>query len=141
MSAITISTDDFSKLSIDTQNEIINRLFPSKNNTTQLDDSEGELTKKQVNEIISKLSDKSKGVLRAAASFKSNSINFDELLEKLDTDAEDIKGVWSGLTTRCRNVTGDSEFRLIEWIWNEEEEYHTMKFHPTTYTHITSFFQ
>lgn len=145
MTSVSISKEDFVKLSISTRDEIIKLL--SNNSTIYLSEDaegDGELTKKQVNEIIKGLSEKSRGVLKAAASFDNHIIKFDDLLEKLDTDADAIKGVWSGITTRCRNVSNDPSFMLIEWVSEEDEDetvFANMRFHPTTYAHIVSYFK
>lgn len=138
MTYIGINKDDFSKLSISAQTEILN-LFKNNSLIDSSAEMDGELTKKQVNEIIKGLSEKSRNVLKAVANLGSNFIAFDDLLVELDTDADEIKGVWSGLTTRSRNITHDPEFTLIDWVWQGEECF--MKFHPTTYTHIVSYFQ
>lgn len=138
MTYIGINKDDFSKLSISAQTEILN-LFKNNSLIDSSEEMDGELTKKQVNEIIKGLSEKSRNVLKAVANLGSNFIAFDDLLVELDTDADEIKGVWSGLTTRSRNITHDPEFTLIDWVWQGEECF--MKFHPTTYSHIVSYFQ
>lgn len=138
MTHISINKDDFSKLSISAQTEILN-LFKNNSLTDSSEEMNGELTKKQVNEIIKGLSEKSRNVLKAVANLGSNFIAFDDLLVELEADADEIRGVWSGLTTRSRNITHDPEFTLIEWVWQGEECF--MKFHPTTYTHIVSYFQ
>lgn len=138
MTYISINKDDFSKLSISAQTEILN-LFKNNSLIDSSEEMDGELTKKQVNEIIKGLSEKSRNVLKAVANLGSNFIAFDDLLVELDANADEIKGVWSGLTTRSRNITHDPEFTLIDWVWQGEECF--MKFHPTTYTHIVSYFQ
>lgn len=138
MTHISINKDDFSKLSISAQTEILN-LFKNNSLIDSSEEMDGELTKKQVNEIIKGLSEKSRNVLKAVANLGSNFIAFDDLLVELEADADEIKGVWSGLTTRSRNITHDPDFTLIEWVWQGEECF--MKFHPTTYTHIVSYFQ
>lgn len=139
MSNIVISKEDFSKLSHSVQTEILNLFL--KKQIIQQDELDGELTKKQVFDLIEGLSDKSKGVLKATVKFENNSINFNELLEELDTTEEDLKGVWSGLTKRTRNVANDSDLHLINWYWNEEDQSYTLTFHPTTYSHIVSYFK
>ncbi|MBF7686528.1 hypothetical protein I2F17_11940 [Acinetobacter sp. B10A] len=139
MSNICIEKSDFYKLSIATQNEIIS-LFKNKATFSEGEyDDQGELTKKQVYEIISGLSEKSRNVLKAIASFHKNNILFDNLLNVLGTNEKEIKGVWSGLTTRSRNITNDPEFLLITWLWNED--ICTMKFHPITYKYIVMYFK
>lgn len=138
MTHISINKDDFSKLSISAKTEILN-LFKNNSLINSSEEMDGELTKKQVNEIIKGLSEKSRNVLKAVANLGSNFIAFDDLLDELEADADEIKGVWSGLTTRSRNITHDPDFILIEWVWQGEECF--MKFHPTTYTHIVSYFQ
>lgn len=138
MTHISINKDDFSKLSISAQTEILN-LFKNNSLIDSSEEMDGELTKKQVNEIIKGLSEKSRNVLKAVANLGSNFIAFDDLLVELEADADEIKGVWSGLTTRSRNITHDPDFILIEWVWQGEECF--MKFHPTTYTHIVSYYQ
>lgn len=140
MTNISISKEDFFKLSTASQTEILN-LFTTKNIGSDSEECLGELTKIQVNKIIKGLSEKSRDVLKAAASFGNNNILFDDLLDNLGVEADDIKGVWSGITTRCRNVTDDRSFLLIDWVLDEDDQVYTMKFHPNTYAHIVSYFQ
>lgn len=139
MSMISISSQDFAKLSKTAQIEILN-LFKS-NRAYDDEDRDGELTYKQVQEVISRLSEKSRWLLKAVVNFNKSEINLNLLLEELDTDEQDLRGAWSGITNSCRNVSGDPEFLLFSKTWNEDEEAYILKFHPTTYVHISSFFQ
>lgn len=140
MSNIVLSKQDVQKLSSAAQKEIINLLFKKNGEKTSEEDF-GELTKKQVFDLIDGLSEKSRGVLKAVANFEENSIKFNDLLKELDANEKDIKGVWSGITTRSRNISNDSEFYLINWEWSEDQQSYLMKFHPTTYSHIVTYFQ
>lgn len=138
MSLISISSNDFSKLSKTAQTEILN-LFKS-NRSYEEADNDGELRYKEVAEVMSRLSQKSTRVLKKVVSFRNNRINLNDLIDILDEEDKDLKGVWSGITTSCRNVSNDSSFQLFSKTWSEEEDCYYLNFHPTTYAHISSFF-
>lgn len=140
MSNIVLSKQDLQKLSVAAQNEIIN-LFFKMNLQESSEEDFGELTKKQVSDLIFGLSEKSRIVLKAVSEFNGNIINFNDLLTQLEVEEKDIKGVWSGLTTRSRNISNDPEFRLIYWEWSEDKQSYLMKFHPKTYEYIVAYFQ
>lgn len=140
MSDVILSKQDIQKLSVSAQNEIINLLFKTNLQESSEEDF-GELTKKQVSDLIDGLSEKSRSVLKAVAEFNENIINFNALLKLLEVEEKDIKGVWSGLTTRSRNISNDSEFYLIYWEWSEDQQSYLMKFHPKTYEYIVAYFQ
>lgn len=140
MASILIDEKDFGSLSKPTQQEIMKLFF--KNNIVLSDESDdqGELTKKHLNEIVSGLSEKSRNVLKAIASFKTNTVSLDDLLASLKVEYQDIQGVWSGITNRSRNITQDSEFILFQWVHDEQDDSHILKFHPNTYAHLVNFF-
>lgn len=140
MSDVILSKQDIQKLSVSAQKEIINLLF--KTNLQEFSEEDfGELTKKQVSDLIDGLSEKSRNVLKAVAEFNEHIINFNALLKLLKVDEKDIKGVWSGLTTRSRNISNDSEFYLIDWEWSEDQQSYLMNFNPKTYQYIVAYFQ
>lgn len=140
MASFVINEKEFRSLSKPTQQEIMKLFF--RNDIVLSDDSndQGELTKKHLNEIITGLSEKSRNVLKAIASFNTNKVLLNDLLAYLEVEYADIKGVWSGITTRSRNVTQDPEFLLFEWVYDDQEDSHVLKFHPNTYTHLVNFF-
>lgn len=50
-----------------------------------------------------------------------------------------LRGVWSGLTTRIRKLTGNSEAIVIDWVWDDEKEVWDGKMHPETVKALLSF--
>ncbi|WP_430417270.1 hypothetical protein [Parasphingorhabdus sp.] len=43
-----------------------------------------------------------------------------------------LRGVWSGLTTRIRKLTGNPKAVVIDWIWDDEKEVWDGQMHRET---------
>lgn len=141
MTSLTISLDKFMTLSENAQKEILD-LFRNKQKITREEATEGELTRRQVSNLLHGLSDKSKSVLKMTVKeFESDHIDYEQLLEKLDMVGENLTGVWSGITKRCRNVTGDQEFVLIDWAKCEDNDNYIGSMHPRTFSLMAEYFK
>jgi hypothetical protein len=103
---------------------------------------DGELTRRQVSNLLSVLSDKSKNILRTMVrNFSHNDINYRDLLKNLGmTEEDNLTGVWSGITKRSRNVANDPSFDLIDWNSNEDN-IAVGSMHPTTFKYISEYFK
>lgn len=143
MTHVSISLEDFKKLSLITQTEVLS-LFQPQINSENTEELEGELTRKQVNNLLTGLSDKSKNILRTIIkNFNHDNINYSELLKNLGlTEEDNLTGVWSGITKRSRNVSvaNDPSFNLITWNSNEDNIY-VGSIHPTTFKYISEYFK
>lgn len=141
MTSINISLDNFFGLSKSTQDEILN-LFKQEQPATTADTLEGELTRKQVNNFLNGLSDKSKTVLKGIVqNFENNNIHYGELVKKLDMGDVNLTGVWSGITKRSRNIANDPHFDLIDWYTYDKDGSAIGMMHPITYSHIAAYFR
>ncbi|MCU4385538.1 hypothetical protein [Acinetobacter radioresistens] len=141
MTQLVISLDQFQKLSTSTQAEILN-IFQPQINHENVEDVDGELTRRQVSNLLSGLSDKSKNILRTMVrNFSHNDINYRDLLKNLGmTEEDNLTGVWSGITKRSRNVANDPSFDLIDWNSNEDN-IAVGSMHPTTFKYISEYFK
>lgn len=143
MTNISISLEDFKKLSLTTQTEVLS-IFQPKISSENNEDLDGELTRRQVLNLINGLSDKSKNILRTIVkNFSHDDINYKELLKNLGmTEEDNLTGVWSGITKRSRNaaVANDPSFDLITWNPNQDNIY-VGSMHPTTFKYMTEYFK
>ena len=152
MASIIISSKDFNNLSTDCQQEIL-RLFQdlhtkigNENSEKQINTEEseqdyaGELTKKQVNDLMTGLSDKIKDILKKIVEYPHDSVLYQELLRDLGMQGQNMGGIWAGLTKRSRSVSKDPEFALINWDFNESQGDFVIKLHPQTYRYIQNYF-
>lgn len=152
MASIIISSKDFNNLSTDCQQEIL-RLFQdlhtkigNENSEKQINTEEseqdyaGELTKKQVNDLMTGLSDKIKDILKKIVEYPHDSVLYQELLKDLGMQGQKMGGIWAGLTKRSRTVSKDPEFALINWDFNESQGDFVIKLHPQTYRYIQNYF-
>jgi hypothetical protein len=152
MASIIISSKDFNNLSTDCQQEIL-RLFQdlhtkigNENSEKQINTEEseqdyaGELTKKQVNDLMTGLSDKIKDILKKIVEYPHDSVLYQELLRDLGMQGQNMGGIWAGLTKRSRTVSKDPEFALINWDFNESQGDFVIKLHPQTYRYIQNYF-
>lgn len=140
MSYFSISKEDFQSFTITTQTEIL-AVYQTKKTIENTDSSDGELTKKQVNDLLSGLSEKSKGILKTIVKeFEYNQINYTILLKKLNMVDENLTGVWSGITKRARGVSHDKQLKLIEWVWPDDSTC-IGSMHPNTFNYISDYFK
>ncbi|OTG62220.1 hypothetical protein [Acinetobacter silvestris] len=143
MTLISISLDEFKKLSLATQAEILS-IFQPQISCENSEDLDGELTRRQVSNLINGLSDKSKNILRTIVrNFSHDDINYKDLLKNLGmTEDDNLTGVWSGITKRSRNaaVANDPSFDLIAWNTNEDNIY-VGCMHPTTFKYMSEYFK
>lgn len=99
-------------------------------------------TRKQVNNFLSGVSDKSKSVLKAIVqNFENNNIHYEQLVKNLDMVDENLTGVWSGITKRSRNTANDPDFDLIDWNIRDKDGCAIGMMHPITYSHIAAYFR
>mgnify|MGYP007088056755 CR=1 FL=1 len=141
MSNLTLTKDDFAKLSSTTQMEILSLFTPEiKYEMKKVD---GELSYQQVRNLLNGLSEKSKNMLKVIVqNFKHDAIKYRELLEILGlTEDDNLTGVWSGITKRSRNsaVANDSSFNLINWDYDDVNLY-IGSIKPKTFQHIIEYF-
>jgi hypothetical protein len=142
MTSLNISLDQFFGLSKATQDEILSLFQQQQLSAVKADTLEGELTRKQVNNFLSGLSDKSKSVLKAIVqNFENNNIHYEQLVKKLDMVDENLTGVWSGITKRSRNIANDPDFDLIDWNTRDKDGCAIGMMHPITYSHIAAYFR
>lgn len=151
MSGFFISSDEFNELSQPTQYEIIQLCCRGikgevVKNIMGDEQSSGvaiDLSSSQASRLIKGLSDKSRKALLAAVEIL-NDLDEDEvkivyandIAFHMGVELDEIKGVWSGLTRRTRNVTGDRSAELFHWDWDDEREDNYGKLHPTTIANL-----
>ena len=140
MSYIALSIQDIKSLSATAKKEIFELLGYSDSHNDS-EEGDGELTKKQVINLVQGLADKSKHILKTMVlNFDKNEIVYQVLLQELDMVGENLTGVWSGITKRARTASGDPEFTLIDWVWNEELNDNVGRFNSNTYNHLKNIF-
>ena len=85
------------------------------------EDGPVELTVAMVRKLTANLSDKTINALRVIAQSSSPEFHMKEVIETTK-DAEtymDVRGIWSALTRRTRNITDDKTAALIWWMGEE----------------------
>ncbi len=136
MNGLLLSTAAFASLSIQAQREVLasiglNRVEVGTASgaaradtapavVTVSEDSEGpvELTVAMVRKLTDKLSDKTLNTLKIIARSDNPQFHMKDVIAGT-TGAEgymDMRGVWSALTRRTRNIMDDSDVDLIWWI-------------------------
>lgn len=103
-----------------------------------------DLSLSQTREVIAGLKEKSLSVLRAVASSTSTEIQLADIIDSVAGASHngDLRGPFSGITRRIRNVTGIEDADLI-W-WNDDPLYDhagelidlSGKLNPTTHVNL-----
>jgi hypothetical protein len=142
MSYIALSIEDLQKLSSEARKEVFNLLgYAEHFEDEDEDETGGELTKKQIVNFLSGMSEKSKNVLKTMImSFDGNKISEIALMEELGMVGESLTGVWAGITKRARTVSGDQDLFLINWSYDEASNDNIGRFNPNTYEHLKKIF-
>lgn len=114
------------------------------------DDGDGpvELTVAMVRKLAANLSDKTLNALKVIAQSDSPQFHMKDVIEAT-VGAEtymDMRGVWSALTRRTRNIMGDSDVDLVWWvgesIFDQDDNYvdHIGTVSPMTYNSLRTHF-
>ena len=107
-----------------------------------------ELTVGMVRRLTEKLGDKTLNALKIIARSDSSQFHMKDVIAGTEgaKDYMDMRGVWSALTRRTRNIMDDSEVDLIWWIgdsiFDDEGNYvdHLGAISPLTYQSLRSHF-
>ncbi len=141
---ISIPTSDISQFSESTQAELIKYLgfhtrplegkasIVAQNDEeifTTTNDGPVELTPLLIRKLTKKLSKNTLLALRAIAQSPTEEFHMKDIIGAIDgvEDYMGLRGVWSGLTRRTRNILQDSNADIIWWgeeeIYDENENY------------------
>jgi|UPI0003254002 hypothetical protein len=134
MNGLFLSTSAFCALSLPAQQEVLQVIglalpIGSETVVAGLDaslaneDGEGpvELTVAMVRKLTDKLSDKTLNALKIIARSDTPQFHMKDVIEGTDgaTTYMDMRGVWSALTRRTRNIMDDGTVDLIWWLGDE----------------------
>lgn len=120
MPHIILTEEDLASFTKTTRSEIAafvqNQLFMDE----EVESTDGQaidLSSSQVSELINKISKKSLSVLRAMVKEGEDGFYYDDIAEAIGEEEDDLRGVFSGLTRRVRNVTGEPKAELFDkWV-------------------------
>ena len=140
MGLISLTTDEFKQLSVESKNEILTLLGITFEIDTN-DEFAEKLNTRMTREFMTNLSPKTKIVLQKIIDFGKSGFWLDELEKDIQAEIkEEIGGVWGGLTRRVRTVSGIDDAELIEWGSSDDGERIHGKLHPATYQNLKNFF-
>lgn len=166
MNGILLSTSAFKSLSASAQQEVLSSIglngipTPSSAENAARDDApagltggdngEGpvELTVAMVRKLTDKLGDKTLNALKIIAQADSPQFHMKDVIARTAgaKNYMDMRGVWSALTRRTRNIMDDSKVDLIWWIgdsiFDGDGNYvdHVGSISPLTYHSLRSHF-
>lgn len=140
MPNIILSEEDLASFTKTTRNEIAafihNQLFQDE----EIENSDGvaiDLSSSQASELINKISKKSLSVLRAMLNEGEDGFYFDDIAEAIGENEDDLRGVFSGLTRRVRNVTGQSKAELFDkWVDYDDNDRRWGQMNLVTYNNL-----
>ncbi|WP_421533011.1 hypothetical protein [Lelliottia amnigena] len=140
MPNIILSEEDLASFTKTTRNEIAafihNQLFQDE----EIENSDGvaiDLSSSQASELINKISKKSLSVLRAMLNEGEDGFYFDDIAEAIGENEDDLRGVFSGLTRRVRNVTGQPKAELFDkWVDYDDNDRRWGQMNLVTYNNL-----
>lgn len=150
MSGLYVSSDDLKKLSKTTLQELLalcTKGISNKSNEPEQDEGTGDaldLSSGQANDLIRGLGSKSRAALTQAIKLIEAVGDGDrvgvwtnDIASAMGIEADELRGVWSGLTRRTRRVTNDPDAYLINWLpWDYDREDYFGIIHPTTVANL-----
>ncbi|RVT93149.1 hypothetical protein [Sphingomonas crocodyli] len=111
------------------------------------DEVPAELTLALVRKLADRLSEKTLIALRIIAQSETRQFHLKDVVAATPgaKDYMDLRGVWSALTRRTRNILGDSKAELIWWVGDhiyEGDDYvdHIGEVAPLTHNSLRTFF-
>lgn len=140
MPNIILSEEDLASFTKTTRNEIAafihNQLFQDE----EIENNDGvaiDLSSSQASELINKISKKSLSVLRAMLNEGEDGFYFDDIAEAIGENEDDLRGVFSGLTRRVRNVTGQPKAELFDkWVDYDDNDRRWGQMNLVTYNNL-----
>lgn len=140
--ALVVSISTFKTLSRECQNELLNALQATYNAQPATETSEeefGEPTQFSINEMrkfLDGISDKTRAFLKALSTLPSQ-FKVADLLDKLDVEYSEIRGILAGLTKRSRTISGDPEADFFaSVVWDDDIRKCVSRIHPTTHASL-----
>ncbi|HHY2939354.1 TPA: hypothetical protein ACV5RJ_003659 [Enterobacter roggenkampii] len=140
MPNIILSEEDLASFTKTTRNEIAAFIHSQLFQDEEIENNDGvaiDLSSSQASELINKISKKSLAVIRAMLNEGEDGFYFDDIAEAIGEDEDDLRGVFSGLTRRVRNVTGQPKAELFDkWFDYDNNDRRWGKMNLVTYNNL-----
>lgn len=140
MPNIILSEEDLASFTKTTRNEIAAFIHSQLFQDEEIENNDGvaiDLSSSQASELINKISKKSLAVLRAMLNEGEDGFYFDDIAEAIGEDEDDLRGVFSGLTRRVRNVTGQPKAELFDkWVDYDDNDRRWGQMNLVTYNNL-----